>query len=190
MIHAKTTDRVAVAEHDHALANRLIVVGPKGRKTSGSAQGVRSRQVKSHDLVGRLPGNGPAENAVMRDGVAARACVAHRHRLVGRGRVQSIIEREALQAVRIMHLRGDDHRLVGGGNARRVRDIVHGGAGIGGILAVGGTRRAEIGRHWQGGGGVEPISIQTQQRFIPSMQPAGFIAQGDGLAAGEGIVGA
>ena len=187
MIHSKTPARIAVAKQDHTFPRRFVVIGAQGRKARRRPQLVRGGDVKRGDLVGRLPRNGRAVNAVARDGVAARAFVVHRHRRVSGRRVQAVIKHEALYSIGVMRLRRDHHRLIGRRHAGRVGHVVNGRTRIAGVLAVGSARRAQVGRHGHRRRGFQPIAVQSKQHLRPAAQPARLVTQRRRVAPGHGI---
>ncbi len=179
----EAAQRRRVAKSHHALARQARVVIEAPGKGGGAAQRVSPLNDERHHRAGGLRRNARAINAIPGQGIAAGAVVHHDHRLVGRRRSNAgidAIEQLELRSVFIVESRGNQHGLAGNRNGRRVLHFVNGGAGGGNGLAVGQARSAQVGRHGEGPGHLQPIAVQAHQDFRRTPQPPAFEPQRGG----------
>src|ERR1035441_872496 len=134
-----------------------------------------------------LARNSSAENAVTRDPIAATSVVEHGQGLVVGASVIVIVQGDALDAIGVMNSRGYEHVLVLRGQRGSVGDLIKGGPGISHPAAIRRARRAEIGRHGQSSGGLEPVAIKPEGDFGPAVQPAGLESDGARLVQPQAV---
>ena len=193
MVGGKVSGHLDFSPPHHALA-RHGVVRPASREaglrksilreSAGGVLTVPAFEVKRDHVAGSLAGDGAAVDAVVGDGVAARAVVEHRNTGVCRRRVNAVAQGHRHRRLPIGGPRRDHDGCAGGGQDGRVLHFVDRRTGVGDATAIDRARCAEFSRQSHAAVGFSGAAVEPEQQLGKAAEPADFGADGDGASAG------